>query len=88
MTQEQFAYHLAQRSTSKNFHDASINYDAKALDAPKVTALKQRAHWVECPLSIKQDSIKNKLVIYHFAPPHSTSSYEYEQRIADGCNIF
>jgi hypothetical protein len=86
MTQEQFTYHLAQRSTSKNFHDASMNYDAKALDAPKATALK-RAHWADRPLSIKPDSIKDKLGIYHFAPPR-IGSYEYEQRTANGCKIF
>ena len=86
MTQEQFTYYLAQRSTSKKIHDASMNYDAKALDAPKVTALK-RAHWADRPLSIEPDSIKDKLGIYHFAPPR-IGSYEYEQRIANGCKIF
>jgi hypothetical protein len=68
MTQEQFTYHLTQRSTSKTIHDASMNYDAKALNAPKVTALK-RAHWADRPLSIEPDSIKDRLGIYHFAPP-------------------
>jgi hypothetical protein len=86
MTQEQFTYHLAQRSTSKTFHDASMNYNAKALDAPKVTALK-RAHWADRPLSIEPDSIKDKLGIYHFAPPR-IESYKYEQRVANGSKIF
>jgi hypothetical protein len=86
MTQEQFTYHLAQRSTSKIFHDASMKFDAKALGAPKVTALK-RAHWADRPLSIERDSIKDKLGIYHFAPPR-IGSYEYEQRVANGCKIF
>jgi hypothetical protein len=86
MTQEQFTYHLAQRSTSKNFHDSSMNHNAKALDAPKVTALK-RAHWADHPLSIEPNSIKDKLGIYHFAPPR-IGSYEYKQRISNGCKSF
>jgi hypothetical protein len=86
MTQEQFTYHLVQRSTSNNFNNASMNYNAKALDAPKVTALK-RAHWADCPLSIEPDSIKDKLGICHFAPAR-TGSYKYEQRVDNGCKIF
>jgi hypothetical protein len=86
MTQEQFTYHLTQRSTSKTLHDASVNYNAKALNAPKVTALK-RAHWADHPLSIEPDSIKDRVGIYHFAPPR-TGSYQYEQCSANGCTIF
>jgi hypothetical protein len=66
MTQKQFTYHLIQRSTSKNFHDTSMNYDAKALDAPKVKAPK-RAYWANCTLSIEPKSVKDKLGIYPFA---------------------
>ncbi len=47
----------------------------------------KRAHWADRPLSIEPDSIKDKLGIYHFAPPR-IGSYEYEQRVANGCKIF
>jgi hypothetical protein len=86
MTQEQFTYHLAQHSTSKDFNDTSMKDEAKALHAPTVTALK-RAHWADRPLSIEQNYIKDKLGIYHFAPPH-TGSYAYKQCVADRCKIF
>jgi hypothetical protein len=82
MTQEQFTYHLAQRSTSKTFHDASMNYHTKALNAPKVTALK-RAHWADRPLSIKPGSIKDKLGIYHFTPPRTGSALQTAARSFD-----
>jgi hypothetical protein len=86
MTQEQFTYHLAQRSSSKNFDGASMNYNAKALEAPKVKALK-RAHWADHPLSIEPKSVKDKLGIYHFAPPR-IGTFQYQQRVANGCKIF
>jgi hypothetical protein len=82
MTQEQITYHLAQRSTSKTFDGASMNYDSKALDAPKVKALK-RAHWADRPLSIEPKSVKDKLGIYHFAPPR-IDSFQYQQGVANG----
>jgi hypothetical protein len=86
ITQEQFVHHLAQRSKSKNVHDALTNYDARALDAPMVLAL-EGDYLADRPLSIATDSINDKLGIYHFAPPR-TGTYQYNQRVAEGQLIF